>query len=163
MSRGQFEETFLQGALYFGFPRALTAFQSLDSVWTNTDAAEKPSSLLAADDLRRAGEELFDRIYQGQSRTVREMLKALHPDLESFVIECAYGRILSRPGLSLLHREICATAVLATLAQEPQLIGHARAALALGLTADQLHEVLDLAVDDPELTASYRSRILPGS
>lgn len=41
-----------------------------------------------------------------QYNAVREKLRAYHPDLETLVIEFAYGRVLSRPYLSYVMRQI---------------------------------------------------------
>lgn len=159
LDRRSIEEALLQGALYFGFPRALSAFQALEQAWPGTPTTDpRPTSDQGGQ--RSRGEELFERIYGEKHGAVRSMLHGLHPDLEAFVLECAYGRVLARDGLQLSRRELCATAVLAAMRQEPQLIGHARAAIGLGLDREDLRWVLDRAQCDAETVERLMRRIL---
>lgn len=52
-----------------------------------------------------------------------------------------FGEIWSRPGLPLKERSRITCAVLAAFAREPQLKGHIKGALNLGLKPDELKEV----------------------
>jgi alkylhydroperoxidase/carboxymuconolactone decarboxylase family protein YurZ len=46
----------------------------------------------------------------------------LHPVLDTLMLEHGYGRVLSRPGLSLRLRELCVIAVLVGQDVSPQLV-----------------------------------------
>ena len=64
-------------------------------------------------------------------------------DLGRYIVEFAFGDVYSRPGLSLRDRELSTVAMLAALgAREPQLDVHLQAALHVGITLDELREVL---------------------
>jgi 4-carboxymuconolactone decarboxylase len=64
-------------------------------------------------------------------------------DLGRHVVEFAYGDVYARPGLSLRDRELATVAMLAAKGDsEPQLDVHLRAALNVGLSIDELREVL---------------------
>jgi 4-carboxymuconolactone decarboxylase len=64
-------------------------------------------------------------------------------DLGRHIVEYAYGDVYARPGLSLRDRELATVAMLAAKGDsEPQLDVHLRAALNVGLSADELREVL---------------------
>jgi 4-carboxymuconolactone decarboxylase len=64
-------------------------------------------------------------------------------DLGRYIVEFAFGDIISRDGLSLRDRELVTVAVLTALgAREPQLRIHLRAGLNVGLTADELEEII---------------------
>jgi 4-carboxymuconolactone decarboxylase len=64
-------------------------------------------------------------------------------DLGRYVVEFTYGDIYSREGLSLRDRELAAVAVLAALGgREPQLRFHLGAALNVGLSRQEVEEVI---------------------
>jgi 4-carboxymuconolactone decarboxylase len=59
------------------------------------------------------------------------------------MVEFPYGDIYSRPGLALRDREIATSALLTALGgREPQLRVHFAAALNVGLTPDELEEII---------------------
>ena len=64
-------------------------------------------------------------------------------DLGRYIVEFAFGDIYSRDGLSLREREIATVAMLTALGgREPQLKVHLGAALNVGLTHQELEEVI---------------------
>src|SRR5712671_5046860 len=70
-----------------------------------------------------------------------EVVEPLH-DLGRYMVEFPYGDIYSRKGLALRDREIATTAMLTALGREPQLRVHFVAALNVGLTVDELEEII---------------------
>jgi 4-carboxymuconolactone decarboxylase len=64
-------------------------------------------------------------------------------DLGRYIVEFAFGDIYSREGLSLREREIATVAMLTAMGgREPQLRVHLGAALNVGLTAEEVEEVI---------------------
>jgi 4-carboxymuconolactone decarboxylase len=64
-------------------------------------------------------------------------------DLGRYVVEFAYGDIYSREGLRLRDRELATVAVLTALGgREPQLRFHLDAALNVGLSREEVEEVI---------------------
>ena len=64
-------------------------------------------------------------------------------DLGRYMVEFPYGDIYSRNGLALREREIATIAMLTALGgREPQLRVHIASALNVGLTADELEEII---------------------
>ena len=64
-------------------------------------------------------------------------------DLGRYIVEFAFGDIYSRDGLSLRDRELATVAVLTAMGgREPQLRVHLGAGLNVGLTAQELEEVI---------------------
>lgn len=59
-----------------------------------------------------------------QYDVLRQRLRSYHPDVEAFVIEFAYGRILSRPHLTPKQRELLSVACLSGQVVFPQLHSH---------------------------------------
>ncbi len=64
-------------------------------------------------------------------------------DLGCYIVEFAFGDIYSRPGMSLRDREIATVAVLTALGgREPQLRVHLEAARHVGLSWQELEEIV---------------------
>src|SRR6266851_785029 len=64
-------------------------------------------------------------------------------DLGRYMVEFPYGDIYSRDGLAVRDREIATIAMLTALGgREPQLRVHMASALNVGLTADELYEII---------------------
>lgn len=74
---------------------------------------------------------------------VVESLQDIAPDFAQYLIEFPFGDIYSRPGLDLRSREIATVAALTALGNAtPQLKVHIGAALHVGLTQDEIIEVI---------------------
>jgi len=120
-------------------------FESAESA-ISTPAADRPGRPVApvapgAQDGRAA----FERIYRDQADDVRRRLRSFSPEFERAVIEDAYGRILSRPGLDARLGELMAVCALTALALPRQLKSHLLGARHCGATRDELLEVITLA------------------
>jgi len=74
---------------------------------------------------------------------VIESLKDIAPDLGRYTIEFPFGDIYSRPGLDLRSREIAVVAALCALGNAaPQLRVHINGALNVGVTRDEVVEII---------------------
>jgi 4-carboxymuconolactone decarboxylase len=70
-------------------------------------------------------------------------LADIAPDFARYLIEFPFGDIYSRPGLDLRSREIAVVAALTAMGNaEPQLKVHLRAALNVGVTRQEIVEVI---------------------
>ena len=138
-------EAVLQAHVFAGFPRVVEAYAVLAACGGLGEV--EPDEVLAEDEQPARGRELFERIYRDHSDRIRDMLRGGHPDFAAWIEGHAYGRVLSRPGLSADRRELLAVAALAALGQEKQLASHARGSLRCGAEPDDVREVL-LAVED---------------
>ena len=136
--RSHLDEVLLQAVLFCGFPRVINAFQVLSDEWP-TDTGSTGGSLDPAEQ-RASGDALFRTIYGENTTDVEAMLLGYHAELHDFVLDTAYGRILSRPGLEPRIRELLAVGVLALTDQGPQLVAHGRGAKKFGATTQQLYE-----------------------
>jgi 4-carboxymuconolactone decarboxylase len=77
------------------------------------------------------------------SQAVQDGLKAISPEMGRFIIEFAYGDVYSRPGLDSKSRQVATIAALAALGNAaPQLKFHIGAALNIGLSPDEIVEVM---------------------
>lgn len=79
---------------------------------------------------------------QGQE-FLQGSLEDIAPDLARYAIEFAFGDVLSRPALDLRSREIATLAALTALGHAiPQLEWHVGAALNVGLSRQEVKEVI---------------------
>lgn len=70
-------------------------------------------------------------------------LADIAPDFATYLLEFPFGDVYSRPGLDLRAREIATIAALAAMGTAaPQLEVHVEAGLNVGLTRDEIVEVL---------------------
>ena len=63
-------------------------------------------------------------------------------DFQDYITRLAWGEVWSRPGLDRQTRSAITLAMLAVLGHEEELAMHVRAALRIGLSPDQIREIL---------------------
>lgn len=112
-----------------GVPAALEAMRTLATEWPGRP---RPTPEATPGGWRRRGRRLFARVYGPVAQRLDAVLGELHPDLRTWIIDIAYGRMLSRTGLDTRTRELLGVAVLATLGWERQLESHVRGAARMG-------------------------------
>jgi 4-carboxymuconolactone decarboxylase len=96
-----------------------------------------------SDDRFRQGWETVKKINAEGAERQWEALSAVSPDFARWIVESAYCDVLGRPQLGLRDREIATLAALATLGNAPgQLKAHVEGALNVGLTREEIVEVL---------------------
>ena len=78
------------------------------------------------------------------------------------MLEDAYGRILSRPGIDVTTRELLAVAALAALSQIPQLVAHARGALQFGAGGDATRAAMRIGGLDEQRAEEALQRAAAG-
>lgn len=134
--------------LFCGFPRALDAAAAAAPELPPPppappvdEAAEGPAHRR----FRERGRALFGRVYGPDAPRVLGKLTALDPELTEWVLEDAYGRVLSRDALDPSERERLAVAFLAAQGLRNQLAGHVRGALRCGATPARVEATLDAA------------------
>ena len=89
------------------------------------------------------GKRALARIDGEAGQNVIAALADIAPDFATYVFEFPFGDIYSRPGLSVREREIAAIASLAAMGNAtPQLKVHIEAGLNVGLTREEITEIL---------------------
>ena len=90
----------------------------------------------------RRGLETARNLDEGNAARLEETLKGIAPDLHRFIVEFAFGDILSRPGLPVATREIVTLSALSAMGTaQPQLRVHLNAALNVGVPRTQVVEL----------------------
>ncbi|MGD2215826.1 MAG: carboxymuconolactone decarboxylase family protein [Gemmatimonadales bacterium] len=125
------EEAILQSYLFLGFPSAIEAFRR----WrTHGVAAPEP----AAEDFDawvERGERTCATVYGDHYERLRQNVARFHPDLDRWMVMEGYGKVLSRPTLSLDVREMLIVAMLVVQGANGrrQLRSHLQGALNAGV------------------------------
>ena len=89
------------------------------------------------------GREMLQRVDGKGGDAVVNSLKDIAPDFARYLIEFPFGDIYARPGLDLRSREIATIAALTALGNAaPQLKMHIAAGLNVGLTQEEITEVI---------------------
>ena len=133
-------EVVLQTHLFAGYPRTINALGVIRQEGCSLNA----SSDAPAEQWRSDGESLCAEIYAGSYELLRKRVASLHVDLDRWMLEVGYGRVLSRPGASPRQRELAVLAVLGGQNVAPQLMSHLRGALHVGATVDECAVVIEL-------------------
>ncbi len=139
------EEAILQSYLFLGYPAALNAFMT----WRKVSG--RPPTTATEDDpeaWRGRGARVCRTVYGGQYERLRDNVRALHPDMERWMIVEGYGKVLGREGMELELRELCIVALLAALDAPRQLYSHLRGALNAGSSPGRIQAALAIAAEE---------------
>ncbi|HUR92605.1 MAG TPA: carboxymuconolactone decarboxylase family protein [Gemmatimonadaceae bacterium] len=145
---GVIDEIILQSYLFAGFPRALNAARA----WRAIDPAAparvtEPAAGDRVGSWRERGEATCRVVYGGSYDKLRANVRALHPDLDEWMIVDGYGKVLGRPGLDLKRRELAVVAACAATGQQRQLHSHLHGALNAGASEGEISATLDAISD----------------
>ncbi|ADO50563.1 carboxymuconolactone decarboxylase family protein [[Enterobacter] lignolyticus] len=89
------------------------------------------------------GQKMLQQVDGQGGDGVVKSLQDIAPDFARYLIEFPFGDIYSRPGMNLRDREIATVAALTALGNAaPQLKVHLAAALNVGLTQEEIVEVI---------------------
>lgn len=136
------DEVLLQSHLFVGFPDALEAMV----LWRGMVASPAPAPSPEEPMLWRSrGEAVCERVYGANYAKLRRNVASLHPDLDRWMVEGGYGRVIGRPGLDLATRELCIAALLAVWRAPRQLHSHLRGALNAGAGAAEVAHAINIA------------------
>ena len=142
------EELILQSYLFAGFPRTLNAMRE----WRRASGRKAPKDdpgahIDEAPQWAADGEATCAQVYGPFYERLRPNIRALHPALDMWMIVDGYGKVLSRPGLDIVRRELCVIAVCAVGRQDRQLHSHLHGALHVGASAQLVEESLEALAD----------------
>jgi 4-carboxymuconolactone decarboxylase len=96
------------------------------------------------------GMSLCKKVYGENFDPLRARVEAMAPEIFRWMIIEGYGKVLSRPGLGVVERELANVAMLLAENREQQLHSHLRGALNVGATPDLLKLVVDDLADFTE-------------
>ena len=131
--------------VFAGFPAGLNALTIARAAFAEKGVAVSPAPAHAPDatDRRTRGLAALAATSQNAGQHVLDSLADIAPDMADFILDFSYGDVLSRTVLTPAQKEIAmVAAATARGTMAPQLKVHAKAALAVGMTREQLAEVV---------------------
>ncbi|HEV2147930.1 MAG TPA: carboxymuconolactone decarboxylase family protein [Longimicrobiaceae bacterium] len=151
------EEVLLQSHVFVGFPDALTAL----ALWREASGRPAPPSRgEGCEGWTRRGEQVCAEVYGANYPRLRANVVAVHPEMDRWMVEGGYGRVIGRPGLDLATRELCILALLAVWNTPRQLHSHLRGALNAGAVAEEVDAAVEVACGYVDADAAGRVRAL---
>ena len=133
------DETLLQLVPFAGYARAINAFAAFQEILPHEPKVPRERGAR-----RRRGEALCRRIYGPVYGKMIARMAGYHPDLAAWILEDGYGKVLSRPILSIRERELIVVAVLSALRLPKQLESHVRGARRVGATKGEVAAMLGI-------------------
>lgn len=106
------------------------------------------------------GLEIRQRLAGGEGRVFRGSVPIAYelvPDMYRITTECLYGSIWSRPGLDIKYRAMASLAAVAVLRVDQQVRSYIRNGLNLGLTPEEIVEILLLTAFYAGIPAAYNA------
>ena len=145
----EIKEVILQMSGYVGFPKSICAMNTFREVLEE----RQKQGIIDVEGETVQTEDFSDRLAKGseelalldstQEHKLRENFDSFSPELVQFILEAGYGDIYSRNNLDKKFRQTATIAALATLGNAPaQLKFHINAGLNIGLSADEIKEVM---------------------
>jgi 4-carboxymuconolactone decarboxylase len=139
------EELILESVLFVGYPRALVAAGVFRRIEPEHAGDGEPSQYEGWREWLARGEATCRVIYRQHYDRLRHNVRALHPALDTWMIVDGYGKTVSRPGLDLPRRELCAVAMLLAQDAPRQLLSHFVGAVNVGAGLDAVDSLMALA------------------
>lgn len=118
---------------------AAATFSIMAAMADGAAVAQQPEA-----DRRKQGEDMIRTLNAGKDQPALEGLRREFPFLADAITGYALGEVWARPVLDHRTRQIAAVAAFAALGYRPFMKIHAGYALNLGVTADELKEVVYL-------------------
>ncbi|MFM5842411.1 carboxymuconolactone decarboxylase family protein [Aeromonas sanarellii] len=157
------KEVLVQLYAYAGFPRSLNALNELMKVVEARKARgisdplgkEPVTPIPVGDELRRVGTANQTKI---SGAPVQGPLFEFAPVINQYLQTHLFGDIFARDNLDWQSRELATVGALASMpGVEAQLLSHMRASQRVGLSAGQLHQVVQLLREQGEVDAATRA------
>lgn len=139
ISRRKLYESLLQTYLFSGFPSALISLKILSDILSEQ---VKPFRKNDNRNFYVIGERTCKKIYGAKFSKLISNIQAYSPELSEWLVTEGYGKVLSRPGLSLVERELEIISVLSALKFEDQLYSHINGAVRLKTSPGKISRVI---------------------
>lgn len=143
------KEVILQLSGYVGFPRCINAMNAFMEVVKERKTAGKSdpwgaeAHATSSDNRYKKGADTLGILDKLQTERLEKNYNEFAPELVKFILEYAYGDIYSRDNLSKRMRQMATIAALTTLGDTvSQLNFHINAALNIGVTTEELKEIM---------------------
>lgn len=143
------KEIILQMSAYSGFPTCINAMNALKDVLSEREKqgikdsiGEEATNKISPKDRYEVGSAELLELDSNQVEILENAYNNFSPDLVKLVVQ-SYADIISRNNLNKRYRQIATIAALTALGNaKPQLKFHINAGLNIGLTADEVKEIM---------------------
>jgi 4-carboxymuconolactone decarboxylase len=143
------KEVILQMAVYSGFPGCINGMNALKEVLKERqehgikDETGKIATDTTQTDRLKLGEQELSKLDSLQVGRLKNAYNDFFPELVKLTLEFGYADIFSRDNLDPKHRQIATIAALTALGNaQPQLKFHINAGLNIGLTVENVKEIM---------------------
>lgn len=145
VDRAELYEVVLQSYLFLGFPRMLDAAENLSAALPHRNNEPSPAPISASEAATwfDNGVALCRRVYGEKYEPLMKRVSEMAPEIFRWMIVEGYGKVLSRPGLSAIDRELCIVAFLIMENRVKQLRSHILGALNVGADLDLVRSVIE--------------------
>lgn len=138
-------ETVLQSYLFLGFPRMIEAAIAFNEIYRNADGGFesefKPISQEESSLWFENGINLCNKVYGNNFARLKERFISISPEMFRWMVIEGYGKVLTRPGLSSIERELAEVAALIVDKRERQLLSHIIGSINVGATITLIKRV----------------------
>jgi 4-carboxymuconolactone decarboxylase len=148
-SINEVKEVILQMSVYSGFPCSINAMNILKDVLAERkkegikDETGINATKTNRDDRLQLGEQELSQLDRSQVEKLRSAYDEISPELVNFTLEYGYADIFARDNLSKRHRQIATISALTAMGNAtPQLKFHITGALNIGVTEDEIKEIM---------------------
>jgi len=144
----ELREIILTSYLFDGYPTALEGFRIINELSTLPETQFDPVeySTENIELWQQRGEQLCHQIYGLQFVPLMDSVNNFAPELKESMIVEGYGKVLSRPGLHIVYRELCVVSILTLKFRLRQLRSHILGALRVGANVGQLETATNAAI-----------------
>jgi alkylhydroperoxidase/carboxymuconolactone decarboxylase family protein YurZ len=145
VTHNEFYEVVLQSYLFLGFPRMLAAADHLSRHFRTSNRKSLLHKISEAESEAwfTNGIQLCQRVYADNYSPLRQKVEACAPEVFRWMVIEGYGKVLSRPGLGIVDRELCIISSLMMENREKQLYAHVRGASNVGAPYELIRYVID--------------------
>jgi len=133
-------EALLQIYLFCGFPASIESLKIFNSYFSIT---YKKTNFKKNKNVLLNGQTVCKKVYLNNYSKLMKNFEILSLDLKHWMITEGYGKVLSRKGISLKHRELLNVAILATNYYEHQLYSHIKGSFNTGSAYNEIRKVIE--------------------
>ncbi len=138
-------EIILQSYLFLGFPRMIEATIAYNEIFGDSKGAyEKVFNQVTQEESSKwfeNGIKLCKQVYGKNYERLKARFLSISPEMFRWMVIEGYGKVLTRPGLSSVERELGEVAALIVDQRERQLVSHIIGSLNVGATIELIKQV----------------------
>lgn len=145
VGHGEFYEIVMQSYLFLGFPRMLEAAEHLAGCFSDVHRPvnTEPISAEESREWFENGQDLYRRVYGDKYQALQERVESIAPEIFRWMLIEGYGKVLSRPGLSAMDRELAIVASLLIENRSRQLHSHLKGAANVGADSILIRRIIE--------------------